>query len=330
MWSLRNRTPYAAERGWTRDRDGNHLWLVAVKATFSLDGEGRARLADEQIPVRLLPEFHGEPGTSSLKYEADLTPIKPTTDVLLDAVAHAPRGMPVRSFEVGLRFGAQEKRLLVLGPRALFRGVSGIDVTQPLPFTSCAIMYEHAYGGTDATGRAYDARNPIGKGFALVGPDPNEQAWRLEYPRGNPKSIGPAGLGPLGPSWSPRREHAGTYDEAWVRDRRPLLPANYSDNFLLSSPEDQRSPESMRGGEWIQLECLTPSGLLQFQLPRIYLAFTTFLGGRRHEHRSRLGTVIIEPEHMRFQLVWNTALPIAPNDVDYVDQTLIREKRYLW
>ena len=36
MWMLDNHTPYAAERSWTRDARGVHLWIVAVRATFDL------------------------------------------------------------------------------------------------------------------------------------------------------------------------------------------------------------------------------------------------------------------------------------------------------
>jgi hypothetical protein len=48
MWALKNQTPYAAERNWTRDKHGVHWWLVAVKATFDIAPGGRLELADEQ------------------------------------------------------------------------------------------------------------------------------------------------------------------------------------------------------------------------------------------------------------------------------------------
>ena len=33
VWTLANRTPYAAGRNWVRDKTGAHQWVVAVKAT---------------------------------------------------------------------------------------------------------------------------------------------------------------------------------------------------------------------------------------------------------------------------------------------------------
>lgn len=40
MWALDNRTPYAADRNWTRDKAGEHWWLVAVRATYLIDPTG--------------------------------------------------------------------------------------------------------------------------------------------------------------------------------------------------------------------------------------------------------------------------------------------------
>lgn len=82
VWALANRTPCAAERNWTRDKDGIHWWIVAVRATFTIGSNGKLTLADEQLLPVLAPKHHGEPGKSSLRYDADLLAPKPTTDVL--------------------------------------------------------------------------------------------------------------------------------------------------------------------------------------------------------------------------------------------------------
>jgi hypothetical protein len=67
MWTLFNKTPYAADRNWTRDKTGVHWWIVAVRATFDVDAGGRVTLADDQLPPLLAPEYFGEPGKSSLR-----------------------------------------------------------------------------------------------------------------------------------------------------------------------------------------------------------------------------------------------------------------------
>ena len=66
MWSLDNRTAFAADRNWIRDKQGAHHWLVAVRATFDIDSGGRLTLADEQLPPLLQPEYRGDPATSRM------------------------------------------------------------------------------------------------------------------------------------------------------------------------------------------------------------------------------------------------------------------------
>jgi hypothetical protein len=330
VWALKNNTPYGAERTWLRDRDGNHLWLVAVKATFQVAPDGQLRLADEQ-PVPLhAGEYLGEPGASSLRYEADLTQPKPTTDVLLIGTARAPGGQPVARLPVAMRVGDISKQLLVHGMRNYRRG--GIEPTEPEPFVELPLIYEWAFGGTDTTDadprrHASFPRNPVGKGFAVrPGGLAGSPAHRIEDARGSPA---PAGFGPIAAHWSPRREWAGTYDAAWERDRQPLLPADYDERFTLCAPVDQRAATPMRGGEPVELVHLTPAGLLRFDLPKVYPIFITYFGRRRVDHRGRLATVILEPDRAEVQLVFQSALPVAPMDVDYLDQTVVAEKRYL-
>ena len=117
MWHVDNRTPFAAERGWVRDRDGAEVWLVAVKCTFDIKPDGSTELSADQPPPLRVPEYHGEPGTSSLKYEADLVLTKTTTDVTVVGQAHAPGGRPVTELDVGFRVGSVRKALRVFGDR---------------------------------------------------------------------------------------------------------------------------------------------------------------------------------------------------------------------
>ncbi len=335
MWALDNRTAYAAERNWTRDSSGSHRWLVAVRATFEMGPHGAVRLADEQPPPRLEPEHHGEPGASSLYADSDLLAPRPATDVVLDACAHAPDGRAVRTVAVSLRVGDLSKQLVVHGERRFFFVPAvGLQMTSPEPFDSRPIRYEWAYGGSDLSdpdpGRhRIDLRNPVGKGFALRQERlANQPAPSIEYP-GRDVGRGPAGFGPIDAWWSPRRELAGTYDKRWEAARRPLLPEDYDERFALSAPADQQASPHLRGGERVELVNLSPDGTLAFDLPRIHLVFTTRVSGRREEHRSRLSTLLIEPEVRRFSMVWQTTLAVGPNDVDYLDKTIIAEKPYM-
>lgn len=98
MWFITNHTPYKVGRTWGRDKDGVHEWIVAVKGTFNIKPDGSLKLADEQIEPLLLPEYSGEDGLSSIRYDADLVAPKPTTDVVLNGTAYARRGAQPKSF----------------------------------------------------------------------------------------------------------------------------------------------------------------------------------------------------------------------------------------
>ena len=71
MWSIENRTAYEVDTSWTRDKEGTHEWIVAVKATYDITPAG-PRLADEQTPPVETAEYTGTPGRSSLRYDSDL------------------------------------------------------------------------------------------------------------------------------------------------------------------------------------------------------------------------------------------------------------------
>src|SRR5262245_11215902 len=122
MWAVTNRTPYAVGRGWGRDKNGVHEWIVAVKATYLIGADGRLSLADEQLPPLLAPTYNGDDGASSLRYEADLVGFKPETDVIVNGTAYAPHGRPTAGFRVSLRVGTLHKAINVVGDRVWRRG----------------------------------------------------------------------------------------------------------------------------------------------------------------------------------------------------------------
>ncbi len=322
MWQIENRTPFAAERIWTRGPDGAEIWLVAVKATFDLTPDGHAEIAGEQPPVTIAPEYTtpDQASPSSLKFDMDLVRTKTTTDVIVLGHAYAPEGKAASSVDVGVRVGPLVKRLRVTGDRQ-WRGVS---ITTPQPFTMLPIVYERAYGGVDPASRdtetpQWDVRNPIGTGFALSEaatdglPLPN-----VEYPDQAVRHVtdrpAPAGFGPICAHWQPRAAFAGTYDERWQQERFPLLPADFDDRHYQCAPADQQMTQFARGGEPVVLVNLTPSGELRFELPRMFLGFETFFltGERRIHDKPNLHTIIIEPDVPRVSLVWHTALACHP------------------
>lgn len=333
MWMLKNRTAYAAERNWVRDKDGIHWWLVAVKATFAIGPGGQLSLADQQPPPVLSPEYFGKPGQSSLRQDSDLLGLKPGTDVLVLAHAHAPGGQPASVVEVALRCGRLAKELLVYGERTYERGWFGTTLTRPRKFLVHPIRYEFAFGGSDCSDpsprkHCMDERNPIGRGFALqTAAAEGQLAHSIEYTQGSATDRGPAGLGPIDSSWLPRRRLAGTYDAHWEQSKKPLLPDDFDPAFAQSAPTDQQSHSPLVGGERVELQNLTPDGLLRFALPAISLQLTTHFGRRREQHGARLSLILVDTEPRLLTLVWQSGLRVAAFDTDYLDYTEIVETR---
>lgn len=334
MWAIKNLTPYKAESTWGRDKEGVHEWIVAVKCTYDIKPDGKVKLADEQLDPLLIPEYNGEDGVSSLKYDADLVAPKPTTDIILNGTAHAPNSRPSQNFLVSMCVGSVKKVIRVLGNSRWEAGVSGLSPSSIEPVLSLPITYERAYGGydhidSDPKRHKMDSRNPVGCGVFVDSHNKEGQSLpNFEYPQGKLEKMGPAGFGAIDSFWSPRRELSGTYDESWQKSRSPLLPGDWSARTLLCSPIDQLPASHLNGGEAVELVNLTQNRVLRFSLPKARFTYTTHFGSLREEHRSKLSTVIIEPDYPRVILVWLTALAVR-TDVDYLDETVIREKRYI-
>lgn len=330
MWALSNRTPYGVERNWTRDKHGAHWWIAAVKATYRIGPSGALKLADEQPPPLLAPEYFGDPGASSLRHDSDLLAVKSGTDAIVLADACAPGGRAAATVPVSIRVGTLEKSLLVHGDREYHEGPLGLTTRAPRPFVQRPIRYELAYGGADLSDpdprkHRIDDRNPVGRGFTcrssrLAG----QPAHCVEFARGgDPSAHGPAGFGPIDRGWMPRRRYAGTYDERWSRLKMPLLPDDYDVRFASCAPVDQRSDHPFAGNERVELFNLTAEGKLVFSLPQVSLAFTSQFGRRRVPHPAHLATVIVEAEERRLSLVWQSALRVPAPEVDYLDRTEI-------
>jgi hypothetical protein len=326
MWAIENHTRFEVQRAFVRGRDGAEIWLIAVRATFDISAGGECSVADQQEPVALVPQYLGKPGQSSLRCDTDMVRTKPGTDVLVNASAYAPLGKGVTEVPVSLSVGPIRKTLIIKGNRLWTRGYSGLVPSKPEPFSKLPILYERAYGGFEHGGAD---QNPVGVGMnATEGTIlPN-----VEYPNElSSQAKGrarPAGLGAVACSWMPRRKLAGTYDERWQRERQPLVPTDFSDEYFYSAPEDQRVPGYLRGGERVELINLTPDGRLTFLLPRVALGFRTMIGHKFVHHRGQLHTVLIEPDLYRLVMVWHSALP-CHHDLYSLKQTTVFEKEFL-
>lgn len=333
MWALSNQTRYAAERTFCRDHDGAERWLVAVRATFNFSEAGVVTPAKEQPPIVRAPHFAGDPLSSSLIAESDLVRTKSSTDVVVRATALAPFGEPVESLDVGIAVGRLEKHLIVCGDSHWEPGVWGIRPSKSVPFSKMPISYERAFGGlrppkSPREAVSSDPRNPIGCGAIVEEKKPLPNIFypgeRLTRPA---QVVRCAGFGAIPPVWQPRLKYAGTYDEAWRNNRRPLFPVDFDDRFFQCAPEDQQISGFLKGGEAVTLYHLTPSGNVRFQLPRIDFGFRTRISGGVTHHRADLHTILIEPDEMRFSMTWLTSLACHRTLYTLKDTTIFEKRR---
>jgi hypothetical protein len=271
-------------------------------------------------------EHEGPDGDPALvRYESDLVPFKPRTDLLCVGHAHAPGGQPVTTLSV--RFGLQERRkeIRVVGERRLRMVGLTPEIGPPAPFTTMALSYSRAFGGADPEdpdGMGLCPTNPHGRGFARkAGAQQGRPMPNLEDPRRPLTNLAepgpPAGFGPLGRTWQPRRALAGTYDERWQTQRAPALPGDFDYGYFNGAPPDQQVAGYLRGDETLWAENLHPElARLSVRLPGVRirgffeaaedLADDKVVGLR--ELRLRLDTVWLDMEALRLVLVWRVGL----------------------
>ncbi|MDC3956953.1 DUF2169 domain-containing protein [Polyangium jinanense] len=314
---LNNRSEFLVSPVPLIGKDGERL-VVLVKATFlRVPGEGELELAErsQQRAIRGADVPWGVPEKSSIKYPSDLCITKPGTDVIVVAAAHAPEGKAVPSFDAGVRVGPLEKIVRVFGLRVWEAKGSGLS--SPRPTTGIELRYDHAWGGLDTSDLlrpVEEPRNPVGLGIAR---DPetltHKPAPFIEDPLHPIRSAStrppPAGLGALGRHWEPRRRHLGTYDDAWRKQRAPLLPLDHDDQSNLCASPGLTAVPPLRGGEDVALLNLTPGGgTTSFRLPRIRVEVTLKAKDRAPETLvPYIDTVLIdtlESTGVTVELVW--------------------------
>lgn len=314
---LRNETPFAAGLFGLVLADGAEAVGVAVKGTWALPAAGDdapLSLSDAQQPLRLTPEYAGAPGASGLRYPADVGLPKPGTDCILVADAVAPNGAADAVF-VRFEVGPVGTTALVFGERAWTRSLGTTRPGDPARFERLPLVWEHAYGGSDVapdgTGQ-HHAANPVGQGFRRHA---DAHPPRIERPDALVTSPAdrppPAATLPVAPDWSPRRERAGTYGDAWRSLRAPYLPDDYDARFACVAPDDLVATPPLVGGERVRIEGVRADGAFAFALPAPPVRAAVQTPARRLPLPLVLSLVLVDVEAGLLCLTWAGAWRIA-------------------
>lgn len=328
-----NQTHFAGEAHGVLDENGRNLLLLLLKATYQFDQRGRVEIAEEQQNIELADLYHGEPGVSSIKYGSDFSFKKPVTDILLNGHAYAPAS-GTREMLVSLQVGNTKKIIKVLGNRYWFGTAGMMSISRPQTFDKLALIYENAFGGTDLSHpdpkkHGHEPRNPVGTGFRAKGseiPAENLRLPNLEDPRRPIGSLSdrpaPACFAAVAPSWLPRLKYAGTYDDSWEKNRKPLLPGDFDFRFFNAAPPDLTAPRYLQGNEPVMIKGVTPEGQARFALPGVKPSCTvTYQYSEPEAVALQLDKLVINPDDRQFMLLWSGCAAVRG---DFLDIEVVR------
>ncbi|QRK11094.1 DUF2169 domain-containing protein [Archangium violaceum] len=335
---IENATAFAARDFLSIDKEGADTLVICLCGSFRLPGPGKPGpeelpLADEQPEPMPEDVYWGDPGTSSLQYEGQSAYFRPGTDIYVNGQAWAPLGRPVKEMLVAVRVGACRKGLQVFGDRVWRRGITGWRSSSPEPFESMPLRYERSFGGPAPREgdrpRAYEERNPLGRGFHPEGRDAVDQPLpNLEEPlrllSAPTERVPPAGFGAIARAWQPRLAYGGTYDQKWIEQRAPLWPLDFDVRFFQAASPGLVATPWLEGGEPVVLSGLSPDGTFSFHLSRPRLVASAVFRDRTERRRLRLDAVLLEPDERLLRLYWRVAFPAERKFASH-EQTLVRE-----
>jgi hypothetical protein len=324
-YPLLNTTSYPAALVPFDTATGASLTLIA-KATFRLIHGSTAVCADVQHALMGADVFTGDPAVSTVRYESDFVPFKPRADALCVGRTSPPPHPLHNRYLVSFGVGTWTKHILVVGDR-YWRPLLGRCFARPSPPASCTpllVSFENAYGGHDAgDGQpwSYFAANAVGKGYAtrrraLHGLAlPNLEDPERPIRRWNDRPA-PRSFGPVGRTWQPRLQKAGTYNQQWLTTRSPALPADFDEGYYNCAPEDQQVVGFLRGDEEIRVQNMHPDyPIMTCRLPgltlRCLLAPPHDDGTPLDELPMHLDTLWVDMETLCLVLVWRGSISCA-------------------
>ena len=163
------------------------------------------------------------------------------------------------------------------------------------------LVYDRAFGGSDHTHenpkkQGTEFRNPVGVGFHKNSDTKTINGTmlpNLEDPRHPVRKWSdmpePMGFGHVGRGWQPRVKFAGTYDDQWLKDQFPFLPADFDPQYFQSAPSDQQVPY-LQGGEVVRCTNMTSDGRpMVFAVPAITVP-VAFRFRNREIHKNPIWT----------------------------------------
>jgi len=311
-----NETPFAAYNTVELNQKAREVLSLTVKATFSILQNRDLVIAPVQRDIEFSDVYTGEPGSSSVHYEADVTIGKQTTDIILTGHAF-PQKIGDRETFVMLSVGDIQHTVKVFGDR-YWDSIFGITKkSSPEPFEKIPLVYERAFGGVDDSHPDHkyhesEERNPVGTGFrakhsrlAVKGlklPNIENPKQLIASPKDRPE---PVGFGFIAKNWLNRRKYAGTYDGKWMESRMPLLPLDFDPRFYSAASMGLKTKSYVKGGETILVRNAHAYGPITITVPIINLKVSFLVDAKPVEFGMHIDTVVIDADEDELVLVWH-------------------------
>lgn len=260
-------TPYPASFSVLSDARGGDVLVVAVKVTV----DGRGSPSTDPSPVVTADRFDDR---GMLVAPGDIAVTRTGTSVAVRGAITDGASVTRGPVNARVQIGTIAADLLGFAPRRWRRSGSAFEAVAIEDYRPVVPTFDVAFGGSSGAMRFQD--NPVGRGYweESSGVDPTEVDLPLvEYSGGRLGSPGdrvaPAAFGWVPPSWSPRREYAGTYDAAWLEREAPLLPRDFDERFYDVAPRPWVLRPPLRGGETIETTHMGVPGTYRAQVPRV-------------------------------------------------------------
>ncbi len=324
-----NCTPLISDLGLYPDKEGVDIAVAVLKATYLFDAAGNVTEAqgEGRLPVFQSDQYYESPESSSVEYASDIAPDKIGTDVAVNGSVYGANATRV---EAGFSVNGRRKEIIAWGERRMETFLYA-SIGKPRPFNRLPLRYEGAYGGSfeEAGGRRQTyPYNPVGLGFAPKAVEGMKLPF-FEYRKNPFRNIKsrpyPAGLGFIPTHWMQRARFAGTFDQKWHDERRPLFPEDFDARFYNTVSQDQVFLPKLSGGEKISLYHLHPGAkTVTVSIPDKQYVCVMKIKGESRELPMEIDTILFEPDKSRFALTYRASSPVGA-DVRAINTIIYRE-----
>ena len=304
LWDIEQSDSYALKGRFQRDSQGHETWVLSMKKAW-IYVEGQWQREATPAIIHDDPVYSGEDGFSAMKSDHDFPIYKKNTDILIygKARTYAKKPMSSHSCRV-LVDGHVDKSLIVIGERQWIDHGGSISVSSAVPFIEREMDYTQAMGG--------EGENRLGSGIA----ESNEMLLNTRVPsvfyvgqnwQANGKQVKVAGFGPLPPFFAERSQWAGTFDDNWYEQRRPLWPVDFDHRFYQSAPQDQQCKGHLTGGERLMVSGFCHNDVLSFRVPSEKCQAIVSFQDKEERADMPLYTIWIDANKKRIELLYSTS-----------------------